>query len=207
MGKIGMLLVLVVTAALAAGCGATQQGGQGAQHGHAAGMADRGTRGSAMSGMEMAGMRMKVGSSNSTPSAAARMICSEETGDAVKRTFGLDAAPPRRQMWMPPVYGCTWTLPHSALDLAVDDEPHPAQGRKGFAQMKAGTPGARELRGMASLGFPAFQSAAGMVVFLKDGKVLSVDATAVARRDLPHGFSREDAAYGVASAVIACWSE
>jgi hypothetical protein len=60
---------------------------------------------------------------------------------------------------------------------------------------------------MASFGLPAFDSADGTVVFLKDGKVLSVDARKVAHRDLPKGFSREGVAYAVASAVIGCWSE
>jgi hypothetical protein len=45
------------------------------------------------------------------------------------------------------------------------------------------------------------------VVFLKDHKTLWVDATRVAASDLPEGTNRQDAAYGVAAAVIACWTE
>lgn len=192
--KIGSMAAVVATVALCAGCGTAMQ-----QDVHSAG--------TQMAGMQMAGMRMQGGPAAGRPSAAAAMTCSAETGRAVERTFALDAVPRSRPMWMPPVYACTWQLPHSRLDLAVDDVTHPAQGRKRFAQMRATTPGAQKLGGLASFGFPAFQSASGMVVFLKDGKVLSVDARQVADRDLPAGFSREDVAYGVASAVIACWSE
>jgi hypothetical protein len=198
-----MLAAVAVTAALVAGCGTTTQHGD-----HSADHRER----SAMDmkqngGMSMAGMHMDAGASHGRPSAAAAMICSPETASAVRRTFELGALPQQEQMWMPPVLGCTWALPHGSLDLAVDDATNPARGRHRFEQLRAAVPGAHELRGMASFGFPAFESPSGMVVFLKDGKVLSVDARRVPRRDLPQGFSREDVAYGVASAVIACWSE
>jgi hypothetical protein len=195
--RIRLLVAVAATAAAVAGCGTTAQHDAHSAHEQMAGM----------SGMEMAGMHMQGAPSHGRPSAAAAMICTGETGRAVERTFQLDAVPQRQQMWMPPVYGCTWTLPHSTLDLAVDDATDPAKGRKRFEQLRATLPGAQKLGGLAAFGFPALQSPAGMVVFLKDDKVLSVDAREVAAKDLPQGFSREDVAYGVASAVIACWSE
>jgi hypothetical protein len=198
-----MLAAVTVTAALVTGCGTTtQHGDRPARHQDMASMSGA----EHMRGMSMAGMRMKVGPKGQ-PSAAAAMVCSAETGAAVRRTFQLDAVPAKRQMWMPPVFGCSWALPHGTLELAVDVATDPPKGRRRFEQMQTVVPDARALRGMASLGFPAIQSPSGMVVFLEDGKVLSVDARQVAARDLPQGFSREDVAYGVASAVIACWSE
>jgi hypothetical protein len=206
------LLAALATAVVVTGCGTTtQQGGHAAPERHdpmagMAGMAGMSGR-SGTSGMELAGMRMRAGRVGGRPSPAATMICTAETGHSIERTFGLRAVPARRPMWMPPVYGCGWALPHGTLDLAVDDATRPGQGRRRFEQLEAATPGARRLTGMAGFGLPAFESRPGMVVFLKDGKVLSVDARRVAGQDLPDGFNRESVAYSVAAGVVACWSK
>ena len=68
-------------------------------------------------------------------------------------------------------------------------------------------PRPRTIHGLADLGFPAFETAHGDAVFIKDHKTLWVDASRLADSDLPRGRSREDVAYGVAAAVIACWTE
>ena len=215
--KTRMLAAVLATAAVTAGCGTTgmQMTGGRSAHDHAARPSMRHMHGGpGGSGMAMAGMHMRAtapgsgtGAGADQPSVAAAMICAVDTGRAIQRAFGLHAVPMRQQMWMPPVYGCAWKLPHSRLDMAVDDASDPADARQRFARIQAGTPRAHRIVGMANLGFPAFQSSAGMTVFLKDGKVLSVDARKVSPQDLPRGSSREAAAYAVASAVIGCWSE
>jgi hypothetical protein len=60
---------------------------------------------------------------------------------------------------------------------------------------------------MASFGFPAFETPRGDVGFIKDDKTLWVDATRLRATDLPKGRTRQDVAYGVAAAVIGCWTE
>jgi hypothetical protein len=60
---------------------------------------------------------------------------------------------------------------------------------------------------MASFGFPAFETPRGDVGFIKDDKTLWVDATRLSGGDLPTGQTRQDVAYGVAAAVIGCWTE
>lgn len=194
---ISRLAAIGVAVVALAGCSTTQQG---------ANVTDR-ARPARPAAMAMAGMDMPMTAADGRPSPAAAMICSDEIGHTVRRTFGLSAVPPRRRMWMPPVFGCTWQLPHSRLQLAVDDTSRPGKGRRQFARMHASLAGASRIRGMESFGFPAFQAPAGVVVFLKDGKVLSVDARTVARQDLPADFTREEVASAVAAAVIACWSE
>ena len=67
-------------------------------------------------------------------------------------------------------------------------------------------PRAESLPGLQSLGLPAFRSG-GTVVFLKDGKTLRVDGSGLSAAALPAGLSRGEVAYGVAAAVVACWSE
>jgi len=63
------------------------------------------------------------------------------------------------------------------------------------------------LKGLQAFGLPAYESADGRVVFLKDGKTLAVDAGALPRVAGPGGESRTEVAYAVAADVVGCWSE
>ncbi len=93
------------------------------------------------------------------------------------------------------------------LRLSVEDLDQAAPGRAAFDRLRSRLGGGRRITGVASFGFPAFETNGGNVVFLKDHKTLWVDASGVPRAALPPGISRVGAAYGVASAVIACWTE
>jgi hypothetical protein len=143
------------------------------------------------------------------PSASASMICSDEIRSAVKRTFAL-ASPPRvTRSWSANdlTFVCTYRLPGGVLRMSVQDAPDATTGRPHFERLRARLAGSRTIRGVQSLGFPAFETPSGDVVFLKDGKTLRVDASDVSRGGLPAGFTRSEAAYGVAAAVIGCWTE
>lgn len=143
----------------------------------------------------------------SGPSAAAAMICSKETADAVRRTFALPTDAPAEDRWRPPTYTCDYTLPHGALRLSVRDLRAGPAATAWFHRVQRHAAGAHRITGLQSLGLPAFEARGGRVGFLKDGRILLVDASAVPDPDLPPGFSRTGVAYGVAAAVIACWSE
>lgn len=141
------------------------------------------------------------------PSAAAMMACSDETRSAVQTTFNL-AEPPRSMLaWSEPTLQCDYTLPGGQLRLTVADLDSAGPGRAWFDQLRARLHHAKTMRGMQSLGFPAFETAGGDVVFLKDHKTLWVDASKVTSSQLPAKFTRTDVAYQVAAAVVACWSE
>ncbi|WP_151083641.1 hypothetical protein [Nocardioides cynanchi] len=155
--------------------------------------------GSTMSGSSMAGM--------SKPSEAASMICSSEIRDAVRRVFQLSEAPTGRPSWSHQVFGCTYPVAHGELRMSVKDLDVAGPGRAYFDDLRTSLAGASAIKGVAAFGFPAFETPQGDVVFLKDHKTLRVDATRVAAADLPQGTNRQDAAYGVAAAVIACWTE
>lgn len=143
----------------------------------------------------------------SGPSAPAAMICSKETADAVRRTFALPADAPAEDGWRPPTYTCAYALPHGSLRLSVRDLRAGAAATAWFERLQRHAAGAHRIVGLQSLGLPAFEATGGRVGFLKDGQALVVDASGVPARDLPPGFSRTGVAYGVAAAVIACWSE
>lgn len=141
------------------------------------------------------------------PSPAAAMICSRETADAVRRNLALPADAPAADAWRPPTYRCDYALPHGTLHLSVRDLRPGARATAWFRGVQDRTHAAHRIKGLQALGLPAFEAPGGEVGFLKDGRTLVVDASGVARTDLPPGFTRTGVAYGVAAAVIACWSE
>jgi hypothetical protein len=143
------------------------------------------------------------------PSGPAAMICSGETRGAVRRTFALSSPPHSTHSWhkQQMLYSCVYDVRGSRLTLSVHDAMDVAAGRSHFDRLRSQLPGTHALRGVQALGFPSYQSTSGHVVFLKDGKTLDVDASGLPASALPKGFSRTEAAYGVASAVIACWTE
>lgn len=186
---------LAVVAVLATGCGASQVS-------EAQPKAEHKASKSPMS------MDTDMGGS-SRPSTTAAMICGSEIRGAVRRMFALTGQPVSTPHWSKSdrLFSCTYQLPHGRLALSVQDSLDAKTGRNYFDGMRRRLTGAKPLRGMENFGFPAFKTASGRVLFLKDGKTLQVDASILPARALPKGYSHEDAAYAVASAVIACWTE
>jgi hypothetical protein len=184
---------LAVVASLATGCGSATVSGTQPKAGH---------------DVSRSPMNMNMGST-SHPSNPAAMICGPEIRAAVGRTFALTGKPVSTPHWSTSdrVFSCTYQLPQGRLALSVQDSLDAKQGRTYFEGLRRRLSGATPLRGMENFGFPAFTTATGRVVFLKDGKTLQVDASALPARALPMGYSREDAAFSVASAVIGCWTE
>lgn len=152
----------------------------------------------------MAGMEP---GSQGGPSEAAAMVCSDEIADAVRRNLALDTPPEGTPSWDGEVFTCRYPVGAGTLRLSVRDTTGAAEGRAWFDDLRGRLPRARDIDGMQNFGLPAFETPRGDVGFLKDHKTLWVDATGVRRAALPPGFSRTAVAYGVAAAVVACWSE
>jgi hypothetical protein len=207
---VGALAVLVTTGSVAVGCGATGAGSSGnassADGGAGAGGMHTMSDGTSMSDddMEADGMDMAAAT---PPSAPARMICSDEIRGAVQHAFQLGAPPAAAHRWSNGVYTCTYRISGETLALSVKDSTDVASGRAYYRALRTRIPGEKPIRGVESFGFPAFETSDGTAVFLKDGKTLRVDATRLSPAAMPAGFSRVDAAYGVAAAVIGCWTE
>lgn len=141
------------------------------------------------------------------PSSAASMVCGDETAQAVQRTFAMKALPRRTSVWSDPVYRCTYALAAGELTVTVADLSTAEAGRTWFDSLRRRLPTPVTIAGMANFDFPAFETRRGDVVFFKDDKTLWVDASSVATSQLPAHSTRTDAAYQIASAVIACWSD
>jgi hypothetical protein len=171
---------------------------------------DQADRPSASTSPGMAGMseqEMKSMDAGSGPSQTATMICGDEIRSTVQRTFALTSPPRSSHTWADGLFSCTYELPHGMLRLSVKDSLTMKPGRAYFQQLRRRLEGASTIRGVPSLGFPAFETPQGDTAFLKDGKTLRVDASSLPTSTLPAGFSRQDASYAIASAVIACWTE
>jgi hypothetical protein len=153
-------------------------------------------------------MTMDMGAGRK-PSQPARMICGAEIRDAVRRTFALDAEPVGIPRWSASdrLFSCTYRLPDGRLRLSVQDATQEKVGRAYFDRLRGTLAGARTVTGMDNFGLPAFETTSGRVVFLRDGKTLQVDTSVLPKAALPAGYSRAEAAYSVASAVVACWTE
>jgi hypothetical protein len=148
-----------------------------------------------------------AGASVPAPSESARMICSRDVQRSIQRILGLRARPSPVSTWEDRVFTCTYRLPTGTLVLSVRDSTDIGAGARYFTASKQRLGHARPLRGLAGFGLPSYETNAGLVGFLKDGKTLQVDATAQARAAGPDHQSRADVAYAVAADVVACWSE
>ena len=140
------------------------------------------------------------------PSSIARMVCSAEIADTVRRTFELDHRPAGLHVWTNHDYRCLFPLGTGQIRLSVKDLDAEGPGRAYFDHLRATLPDPATLGKLESYGLPGFSTTEGDVVLIKDHKTLWVDATEVNASDLPSGMTREHAAYILAANVIACWT-
>jgi hypothetical protein len=110
------------------------------------------------------------------------MICGQETKDDISSILALQAAPHTTSNWADSTYTCTYHLADGPLVISVKESANPASARTYFDSLQGKLQGAAPIKGLANLGFPAFQTSGGAVVFLKDSSTLYVDATRAARR-------------------------
>lgn len=155
------------------------------------------------------GMAMDMSTGSRKPSSTASMICGHEIRDAVRRTFALRRAPHPTSTWdnRTRLFSCTYRLSAGDLAMSVQDAVDVHKGLAHFRAVRARTHAPERIAGMDNFGFPAFDTKAGEVAFVKDGKTLLVDARRLSSSRLPQEYDRADAAYAIASAVIACWTE
>ncbi len=142
----------------------------------------------------------------SGPSPAAEMICGGQVETALASLLRLEGAPEPSSAWDAPMYTCTYDVDGAPLVLSVHDTADPAVGEQHFAALQHEL-AADEIEGMLGLGLPSFSTGDGVVAFLRDGKTLLVDATALPEGLADGAMTRDGAAYAAASAVLVCWVE
>jgi hypothetical protein len=141
------------------------------------------------------------------PSAAAAMICSADIRDAIAAVLALPEPVAGQDSYTGAHYACTYPLAGGPLELAVHEGADPAAAQAYADSIRADYGTAENIEGLANLGFPAYRTAEGAVVFVKDSMVLVVDARGVTVPEGADSPSRTDAAYQIATNVLACWKE
>lgn len=202
--RVKILATMAAAAVLATGCGSASPS-PGTARGPSHVPSHRMSDGSTMSDADMKDMGHDT--SGAQPSKSASMICGAEIRDAVKRTFGLRTSPSSSKDWSNRLFSCDYQVPGGQLRLSVKDLSSAQPGRAYFTGLRSRLGPVTTIVGVQSFGFPAFETADGNVVFIKDHKTLRVDASGLPARALPDGYTRAETAYSVASAVIGCWSE
>lgn len=140
------------------------------------------------------------------PSPAAQMICDGQVVEAVATIVGNHSPLIPAARWAEPVFSCTFDIDGRPLVLSVHDATDVAVGEDHFASLLTTYVDAENIDGMLGLGLPSFATPNGVVAFLRDGKSLVVDASALSPELGPNGTrTREQVAYALASSVLVCW--
>ncbi|MDD1477736.1 hypothetical protein [Arthrobacter sp. H16F315] len=187
------LAALAAASLLLSGCaaaGAAAPGAAAASETHAAGHAgeqhDTGTEG---------------------PPEAAQMVCGKETQDNISSSLALSAAPHSVSSWADKLFTCTYHLAEGSFVISVKESADPAAARQYFEALQSEAGDAAPIQGLANLGFPAYETPRGSVVFLKDNMTLSVDATDLPGAVGPSNVTPAAFAYQIATTILACWTE
>lgn len=141
------------------------------------------------------------------PSASAKLICESEINGNIALLAGVHGQIPTTSSWINSLYTCSYRLSGGPLLLSVKELSDATAAHNYFDQLQKTLPPTQQLHGLATLGFPAYGTGNGIVVFLKDNDVLEVDATQVPAHVGSQGESRNDLAYTAATDVLACWTE
>ncbi len=140
------------------------------------------------------------------PSAAAQMICTDETKTNLAASLALPAPPQSADSWVDRLYTCSYALPAGKFVLSVKESDSPASARAYFDALQKKLGETEEIQGLSNLGLPAYKTADGNVVFVKDNMTLQVDGTGLTKTVGPHGVSRTELSFEIATAILGCWT-
>ena len=141
------------------------------------------------------------------PSEAALMVCGDQTKGNVTSILVLKATPHTINSWADSTFTCTYHLPDGDLVISVQEAADQAAARSYFDAMQALAKDATPIKGLANLGFPAYETADGSAVFQKDNMILHVDASDLPAAVGPNGVTPAAFAYQLSTTILACWVE
>lgn len=141
------------------------------------------------------------------PSEAALMVCGDQSMANVTSILALKSAPHTINSWANSTFTCTYHLPDGDLVISVQEAADPAAARTYFEAMQALAKDATPIKGLANLGFPAYETADGSAVFQKDNMILHVDAADLPAAVGPNGVTPAAFAYQLSTTILACWVE
>ncbi len=147
------------------------------------------------------------GTTGGRPSATAAMVCGDEISEDVETALQLKTAPPTSSTYVDQLFSCTYQLQGGPFVLSVKDTTTVPAATAYYDAVRRSHPDAKTITGVESLGLTSFETPSGVVMFLKDDKTLTVDATRLPAANGPADLSRSDLAYQIATDVIGCWRE
>jgi hypothetical protein len=198
----GWAALVAASAVLLAGCASSAGADQPARMTRPSGTAM--TPGMVMpDGSTMGAMTTTSRSQQSGPSAAALMVCSDETRAAIAQVLALPDRPTATATWREHTYTCSYRLPAGSFVLSVTESADGAAAGRYLADVRRRLGTTSDLAGLTE---GAFGTAAGNVLLRKDNDVLQVDATALPAVFGTQGQKRTDFAYEIASDVLGCWT-
>ncbi|MGO4190046.1 hypothetical protein AB4Y67_00100 [Arthrobacter sp. YAF17] len=127
--------------------------------------------------------------------------------DRLTSILDLDSKPHTVNDWADSTFTCTYHLKEGSLEISVREAKDQASALTYFDAMQALAKDAQPIKGLANLGFPAYETAAGSAVFQKGSFVLEVDATDLPATLGPESISRRALAYQLSTTILACWIE
>lgn len=199
---------LAVASLVLSGCAAAGAAAPGSAPGSAAAPSSSETHAAGHAGEQHgAGSAAPAESPGEGPSEAALMVCGKETQDNITLSLSLTTAPHSVSSWADDLFTCTYHLAGGSLVLAVKESADPAAAREYFDALQSKAGDAAPIKGLANLGFPAYETTSGSVVFLKDNMTLSADATDLPDAVGPNSVSPTAFAYQISTTVLACWVE
>ncbi|MBT2585610.1 hypothetical protein [Arthrobacter sp. ISL-95] len=141
------------------------------------------------------------------PSEASLMVCGDQPMERLTSILKLDTKPHTINDWADSTFTCTYHLDQGALKISVKEAKDKAAALTHFNVEKALAKDAKPIEGLANLGFPAYETAAGSAVFQKDSFVLHVDASGLPATVGPENITRNALAYQLSTTILACWIE
>ncbi len=128
------------------------------------------------------------------------MVCGSEIRTNIATALSLPQKPAPTSTWVDDLYTCTYTLPEGIFVLSVKELSGDAAAGRFFTKTS------KTLGAGQSLGKAGFQSNDGVVLTVKDNKVLEVDARRLSDKLGSTSISRNGFAYEISSAVLGCWT-
>ncbi len=141
------------------------------------------------------------------PSEASLMVCGDQPMDRLTSILKLDTKPHTINDWADSTFTCTYHLDEGSLVISVKEAKDKAAALTHFNVEHALAKDAKPIEGLANLGFPAYETAAGSAVFQKDSFVLQVDASDLPDTVGPENITRNALAYQLSTTILACWIE
>lgn len=135
------------------------------------------------------------------------MVCGDQPMDRLTAILDLDQDPHTVNNWADSTFTCIYHLDDGPLEISVREAPDQAAALTYFDAMQALAVDATPIKGLANLGFPAYETADGSAVFQKDSFVLQVDASDLPNALGPDAITRNALAYQLSTTILACWVE